>query len=269
MSYIQIFYCCNSSKSFDLAVNTVEISGCYKLALPGIFIIAGHIVVCMVTCNNHQRTKDYILESCFFYLFDYFIACGIFRFTFNSTDESVCESKIIHLCLHLVVGYVCCMGSTMSHEYKCCTSICGCLHIIESGYLAGFICNCLGNCFLVIVDHGSVIANFTKHWLCDCYRFKFIFVSINCFCHFIVLSTMHQMSRLHNQVLNTVSYCTVQCLLHVVDYFVISCLYMVDDDLCCKSSSYRPVRICCCQCILNTFDIFCTAVVKGGTKAYY
>ena len=37
---------------------------------------------------------------------------------------------------------------------------------------------------------------------------------------------------------------------------------MVDDDLCCKCSSYRPVRICCFQCFFDSTDILGTTVVK-------
>ena len=44
---------------------------------------------------------------------------------------------------------------------------------------------------------------------------------------------------------------------------------MVDDDLCGKCSSYRPVGISCCDRILDTLDIRHTAVVKGSTEAYY
>ena len=43
----------------------------------------------------------------------------------------------------------------------------------------------------------------------------------------------------------------------------------VDDDLCGKCTSYRPVRICGLQGFLDTSDIFCTAAVEGSTKAYY
>ena len=43
---------------------------------------------------------------------------------------------------------------------------------------------------------------------------------------------------------------------------------MINDDLCCKCSSYRPVRICCLKCFFHTTDILCTAVIKRCTKAY-
>jgi len=80
---------------------------------------------------------------------------------------------------------------------------------------------------------------------------------------------MHQMRGLYYQVLNTVCHSAVQCLIHVVDMLIISCLYMVDDDLCGKCSSYRPVGIGCCDRILDTLDISHTAVVKGSAEAYY
>ena len=77
------------------------------------------------------------------------------------------------------------------------------------------------------------------------------------------------MGRLYYQVLNTICHSAVQCLIHIVDMFIISSLYMVDDDLCGKCSSYRPVGIGCCDRILDTLDISHTAVVKGSAEAYY
>ena len=43
---------------------------------------------------------------------------------------------------------------------------------------------------------------------------------------------------------------------------------MVDDDLCSKCTSYRPIRICFLNCFLNTTDISNTAIVERSTKAY-
>ena len=156
----------------------------------------------------------------------------------------------------------------MSHEYKCCAIFCSCFHAVISSFFASFICDSLCNRFFVIVDYCSIIANFTKHWFCDRNRFKFIFVFINCFCHFIVFSTMHQMCRLNNKIFYAIINCTVKCLLHIVNHFIISCLYMVDDDLSCKCTSYRPVRICFLKFIFNSFDILSTAIVERCTKAY-
>ena len=49
---------------------------------------------------------------------------------------------------------------------------------------------------------------------------------------------MHQMCRLNNKVFNSIVYCTLQCLLHVVNLLIITGLYVIDDDLSCKCSSY-------------------------------
>ena len=43
---------------------------------------------------------------------------------------------------------------------------------------------------------------------------------------------------------------------------------MVDDDLCCKCTSYRPVRICFLKFVFDSFDILCTAVIERSTKTY-
>ena len=80
---------------------------------------------------------------------------------------------------------------------------------------------------------------------------------------------MHQVSRLDNQVLHAIAYGSFQCLIHVVDLLVIAGLYMVDDDLCGKGSSYGPVRICGLQGFLDTSDICCTAVIERSTETYY
>ena len=76
------------------------------------------------------------------------------------------------------------------------------------------------------------------------------------------------MCRLNNKIFNAIINCTVKCLLHIVNHFIISCFYMVDDDLCCKCTSYRPIRICFLQFVFDSFDILSTAVVEGCTKAY-
>ena len=80
---------------------------------------------------------------------------------------------------------------------------------------------------------------------------------------------MHQMCRLYNKVLHSIVYSSLQCLIHIVDLLAITGLYVIDDDLCCKCSSYRPVRISCLNCLLNTTDICRTAVIEGCSKTYY
>ena len=88
MLYIQIFYCFDSSKSFDLAVNAVKSIRMLRTGLfqessssPAISLFAWS----PATTISGRRTT--FLISCFFYFFDNSLACCIFRLTFYSTDE--------------------------------------------------------------------------------------------------------------------------------------------------------------------------------------
>ena len=76
------------------------------------------------------------------------------------------------------------------------------------------------------------------------------------------------MCRLNDQILNSVCYCTLQCLIHIVNLLTVTRLYMIDNDLCGKSTTYRPARICLLNCILNALDICYTAVIERCTEAY-
>ena len=269
MVYIDLLDIRDLSKSCDLAVYTVECSACFELALPGIFIIPCHVIVCMVSGYYHQWTKNDFLISCFFYCLDHCFACSLFRFTFYCSDEDIVISKFVHLGLHLAVAYLCCMGCSMSHEYECCSVFFGCFQIIVSCIFYCFCCDVFCYFFFIIIDCLCVSSNFSKKRLCDLYRIKLICIFINGFCQLIVFCSVHQVGWLYYQVLYSVFYCTVQCLLHVVDVFTISCFYMVDDDLCCERSSYRPVRICSCKGFFNSSDICCTAVIEGCSEAHY
>ncbi len=80
------------------------------------------------------------------------------------------------------------------------------------------------------------------------YGFKLVAVACNCFAQLIIFCAVHQMSRLYDQILYTVINSTLQCLIHIIDFFTIPCLHMVDDDLRSKCTSYGPVGICFLQC---------------------
>ena len=75
------------------------------------------------------------------------------------------------------------------------------------------------------------------------------------------------MTRLDYKVLNAVGNCALKSLIHVVDHFAVSCLDMVDDDLSCESTSYRPfLTKFLIKGIFNSLDVVNTAVVEAGTK---
>ena len=157
----------------------------------------------------------------------------------------------------------------MSHEYKCGSILCCSVCTVISSSLNCLSSDCFCNCLLVSIYSRSVCSNLTKQRLSDLNRLKFILIVCNCLAKLIVLSTMHQMGRLYNQVLNTIIYSSLKCLIHVVNVLIITSLDMVDNDLCGKCTSYRPVRISLCKSILDAFDISYTAIVERSTKAYY
>ena len=178
MIYIKLLNSLDTSKTCDLCINILEVSGCYKLALPGILIITGHIVVCMVSGNNHQRTKDYFLISCFFQFLDHCLAGCIFRLTLYSSDKYIVISKLFHLCLHLRITYLCSMRCTMSHEYKCCSVFFHCIQTVKSCVFHCLCCDCFRYCCLVCIDNSRISSNFSEKWLCNLNRFKLIFISL-------------------------------------------------------------------------------------------
>ena len=159
------------------------------------------------------------------------------------------------------------MGSAVAHEHKS-SAIGGSSGgvIITSGgnSLGG---DGSGNSFLISVDFGSVSANFAQQGLSNGNAFELIRVLVHSFAHFVVLSAVHQVSRLNNQVLNAVGNSAVQSLLHVINFLAIAGLHMVDDDLCGESAADGPIRVSGLQGILDALDICRAAAVEGGAKA--
>ena len=121
MLYIKFLDSFNLTKSGNLCVNTVEIAACSELALPGIIIVSCHIIVCMISGNNHEWTKNNFLVTCVLNCLDYIFTGSLFRLPLYGSDKDIVITKLIHLCRHLAVTYFCRMGSTVSHEYKCST----------------------------------------------------------------------------------------------------------------------------------------------------
>ena len=110
----------------------------------------------MVTCNNHQRTKNYFLVSGCFYCLDHILAGGLFRLTFYSSDEYVSITEVVHLGLHLAVRHLCGVRSSVTHEYEChAIFLCSIQAVIPSGlhcFCGQIFCNSL----LVIIYYGSM-----------------------------------------------------------------------------------------------------------------
>ncbi len=151
MSYIELLNSVNSSKTLDLAVNRIESPEASNMLFqessssPAISLFAWSPAT---TISGRRLT---FLNPASFTFVDYHIASGVFRLTLYSTDECVCETKLVHLSLHLIVSYICCMGSSVSHEYECCSILCSSFHAVISGRFYCLICDCLSNSSLVLL----------------------------------------------------------------------------------------------------------------------
>ena len=106
MSYVDSLDRGDAAETGDLSVNALESTGSIEHAEPGIFIFTGHVVIGVITGNDHQRPQDDLGETGILDGIDNNVAGGIFGFAFNGADENVGLSKLIHLSLHLVIGDV-------------------------------------------------------------------------------------------------------------------------------------------------------------------
>ena len=77
---------------------------------------------------------------------------------------------------------------------------------------------------------------------------------------------MHQVRRLHDEVLDAVGHSAVERLGHVVDLLAVAGLNVVDNDLSRESAADGPVRIGLLQGVLNALDIVDAAVVVGRAE---
>ena len=60
------------------------------------------------------------------------------------------------------------------------------------------------------------------------------------------------MGWLNNQSLYTIIYCTVQSFCYIINSNIIPLLYMVNNDLAGKTSSYGKIRLCLFDGIFNS-----------------
>ena len=78
----------------DLALDRVEFAGGLELALPGILVVASHIVVGVVTCNDHQGTQDDLGVTGGLDSLDDVLAGSLLRLALDGADEDVMIIRI-------------------------------------------------------------------------------------------------------------------------------------------------------------------------------
>ena len=264
---INRLYIRDPSKTGNLAVDAVKAAVRREQALPGILFVTCHVVVGVVACDDHEGTENNLFISGFFDLFDDVFTGGLFRLAFNRSDEDVLVAQIIHLVLHLAVGHLGGMCCAMSHEYKCGSVFFCCLEAFKSGHFHGFFNHCLGDSFLVLINDCFTLTDFPQKGLRDDDILKVSPDSIHCCRKLVILCAVHQVRGLNDKIFDTVFLCAGQCLVDVVDGFVITGLHVVDDDLRGKCSAHGPVGVGFLQGLLNAADVGRTALVKGSAEA--
>lgn len=99
------------TKAMDVGGNFEALS--FQLALVGVRIRTGHIVVCMVACNHHDRHKGYMgVAACFQLRNDVFQVWT----AFNGVYEYVVHAQLMESVLDDAVVSVAGMRSAMSHD---------------------------------------------------------------------------------------------------------------------------------------------------------
>ena len=219
----------------------------FKYALPGILLVACHVIVCVVACNNHQWVENNLLVILFLYSFYNVIQR---RSGLNSTDVVVvcalCGQSFLQLC----ISSVCLVLCAMTHEYNC-----GVLVVV----LLSGIYQCLCNILVVLVrsqqrsTHGNSL--------------ELILVLVYSFYQIVILVAAHNVSWLDNQFLYTIVNQSLQSFLYVVDFDVVTLFQNVDNSLAGECSANLAVWVCLLNCLFDCADGLFSAVVVAGTKA--
>ena len=258
----------DAAETADLAGHRIEGAGCEELALPGVVIVTGHVVVCVVTGYDHERTKHDLFITRFLDALDHGFAGGLCRLSFDGADVDVPIRKLLHLGLHLRVGHRGCVARAVAHENEGGAVLRCILEALITGGLHCLGSQRLGDGLLVGVGRGAILSDLPEQRLGDLDGLDFILIGLSGRTELVVLRAVHEVRRLDHEMLDAVVDGTLQRLVHVVDLLAITRLDVIDDDLRSEGTTNRPVRIRRLQRLLDAADILRTAVVEGGTEAH-
>ena len=228
----------------------------------------------MVTGHDHQRPQNDLLITGRLDLLDDLVTGGLLRLTLYGADKDVVVTQLIHLCLHLTVGDLGDMSSAVTHENKGSPVLCGSsdrgsgIFTFITGFRGSSGCDSPGNSCLVFIDDRSILTDLAQQGLCHTDGLKITLHSLQGSHQLIMLRPMHEMSGLYDKVFHAVCLRAGQCLVDIVDHFLVSGLHMVDDDLGCKCPADGPVRICFLECLFDTADVLNTAFIERGAEAH-
>lgn len=237
----------NIGKLTETADNAFDLKAfVFEEGLPGIFLIACHIIVGMVACNDHQGEQDYLLIAAFLDESDNIFNAGG---SFNGADEIIVMTGSGHLFLNLGIGGVGFMLCTMSHVNDGST-----FGIVISGGVYKYLYEC------VIVRVGG------KKVLADLDAVKLIVILVDLFDNIIILIAAHNMSGLNDNFLNAVSNKAIKSLGYVVNGEVVTLLELVNDYLAGESTTDFVIGISGPESFLDGADGLLAGIVIAGSK---
>ena len=220
----------------------------------------------MVTRNDHQRAQDDVGVARGLDGLDDGLTGGLLRLALDRADEDVLIAKVLHLSAHLAVADLGDVCGAVAHEDERGASFLGSLERVKAACLDRGGGDGLGDNFLVGVDDGRVAADLAEQGLCDGDRFEPVAILVDGSTHFVILRAVHQVRRLHDEVLDAVGHSAVERLGHVVDLLAVAGLNVVDDDLSREGAADGPVGIGLLQGVLDALDIVDAAVVVGRAE---
>ena len=267
MCHVESLHVRDTAQTGDLAVHGE--TGGLKHGLPGILVRTGHVVVGVVTRHDHQRTQHHGGVTGFLDSRDHGLARGILGLALHGADEYVLIAQLVHLGGHLAVSDLRHVRRTVTHQHVSHTGLLGGGGGLVTALAQSSGDDGLGNGFLVGVDDGGVVAHLTQHRLGDLNGLELVTNLVDGVAHLVVLSTVHQMSGLHHQLLHAVGDSALQSLLHVVDLLAVTGLDVVDDDLSGEGAAHGPIGVGLLQGVLNALDVGYAAVVEGGAEGHH
>ena len=218
----------------------------FKDRLPGILFVTCHVIIGMVTGNDHQGLQqDSFITACLHSGENIVQAGG----GFYCTDIIIVITVCCQMILQILIDLVGIRAGTVAHEYD------GCLSVIIFGCP---LCNGLYHSFIVFLtgDQGD-----SDRQLIESVR-----VLGRLFHQIIIFMTIHHVGRLDDQLFYLIINCSLQGSFHVIDLYTIPLCHMLNNDVGSKGPADRVVRESVFQGLLNGADGHTAAVIIAGTE---
>ena len=220
----------------------------FEYGFPGIFFIAGHVVIGVIAADDHERFEDDSLIAAFLSS-RHDVVQG--RSRFDGAHKAVLQTHLVESALHGSIDAVGSSFRTMTHENDR-----GLAVVI--GF--GFFINCACDRYEIGVGRQQVLADrdaVERIGIFRCGRYDVL-----------IFQTVHQVGRLDDDVLDAVVDRAVHRFFEVIDDFAVSVLHVIDNDLRGEASAHVKLRKCRSNILFDRADGESSGVVEAGAERY-